>query len=594
MAERSSSDNPSAYLRPPTDAFWCWAAGGAEVEWRKSGKVIAFRDELRLVLARQAERGLPPLGAVLLVLAAARESWDDSESERGLLAGIVRALDDAALHLELLSAVHDGLDQVRRLSDDLRNSIAGKVELVDMLFETCRDRTSPQLAAAALQLLHGPLPEDIVEPVPLPEDANWRSWGTLNLERELKHLRDGLPSVSESRLRLRMRTGLDAPVVRAPIELSPPQMAAALIQSLRNDEKLGGLGRIAHDLMAAVTLPRTVSQQDVFQLGGISDIANRGQLDQLLLSELVHDDLTLAVRVSMNEALYVRREAPPRAPPRTRTMLLDSGLRTWGVPRVFAAAVALAMAATTDHRDEVVAWRANGQGLDRVDLTSRQGLLEHLERLTTAIHPGDALPKLVQQLENSDGDSEAIIVATADTLADPEFQRALAATPLESLYLASVNREGEFRLSVRVAQGQKLLRHAELDLEKLLAAVPRGRRASLVDQNVGRDLPAILSRAPFPLRLPHTIDDQQTWPVGDAGVLSATSDGRLMGWGRRRCGALQISDQLPRGVLHWHSPRVVDGVAYAVIGPQRSHRLSLLTIRLDEDATDCEIAPLPL
>ena len=68
----------------------------------------------------------------------------------------------------------------------------------------------------------------------------------------------------------------------------------------------------ARQLMAAVTLPRRLADPEEIAMGGVSDISNRGPLDRLLLTELVHDDLTLAVRVSSNEALYLRRESPPR------------------------------------------------------------------------------------------------------------------------------------------------------------------------------------------------------------------------------------------------------------------------------------------
>ena len=39
-----------------------------------------------------------------------------------------------------------------------------------------------------------------------------------------------------------------------------------------------------------------------------------GDFDRLLVSELAHDDLTLSVRIALNEALYLRREAPARDP----------------------------------------------------------------------------------------------------------------------------------------------------------------------------------------------------------------------------------------------------------------------------------------
>src|SRR5256885_8519178 len=38
--------------------------------------------------------------------------------------------------------------------------------------------------------------------------------------------------------------------------------------------------------------------------------------------------------------LFRSREAPPQPPPNRRWILLDSGIRLWGVPRVFATAVA--------------------------------------------------------------------------------------------------------------------------------------------------------------------------------------------------------------------------------------------------------------
>src|SRR5439155_18569938 len=109
-----------------------------------------------------------------------------------------------------------------------------------------------------------------------------------------------------------------------------------------------------------IHLPRRLNEAEELPVGGVSDIAPRGPLDRLLLSELAHDDLTLAVRVAMNEALYYRRESPPRTPPRQRHLVLDSGVRLWGLPRLYGTAVALAMTAHHDSHLEVQAHRAAG------------------------------------------------------------------------------------------------------------------------------------------------------------------------------------------------------------------------------------------
>src|SRR6185436_19317174 len=116
------------------------------------------------------------------------------------------------------------------------------------------------------------------------------------------------------------------------IELPPGERVRSLIKTLVNDEELSGLARLAQQLLAATSLPRKLSQSDELPLGGVTDISNRGDLDRLLVSELASDDLTLAVRIATNEALYLRREQPPRSPPFRRALLLDSGVRMWGVP----------------------------------------------------------------------------------------------------------------------------------------------------------------------------------------------------------------------------------------------------------------------
>ena len=107
------------------------------------------------------------------------------------------------------------------------------------------------------------------------------------------------------------------------------------------------MARLARLLLAAVHMPTPLSLREELPVGGVSDISNRGSLDRLLLSELANDDLTLAVRVAMNEALYLRREIPPSTPQHHRAILVDAGIRSWGVPRVFATAVALAFMAST-------------------------------------------------------------------------------------------------------------------------------------------------------------------------------------------------------------------------------------------------------
>src|SRR5688572_24562383 len=76
------------YLQATPEAFWRWTDGGTVLTW-KHGETIAFLPEVRAVLGRLADRGLPPFPAVVLALAACRGNmaaqdaavWNDESVE---------------------------------------------------------------------------------------------------------------------------------------------------------------------------------------------------------------------------------------------------------------------------------------------------------------------------------------------------------------------------------------------------------------------------------------------------------------------------------------------------------------------------------
>src|SRR5918997_2847216 len=73
------------YLSPTLDALWRWSDSAEVLPW-PDGTTIAFRGEVEAVLGRLAPGGLPPFGAVALLLAACRDAWPDSQG-RGAVAG---------------------------------------------------------------------------------------------------------------------------------------------------------------------------------------------------------------------------------------------------------------------------------------------------------------------------------------------------------------------------------------------------------------------------------------------------------------------------------------------------------------------------
>ena len=193
----------------------------------------------------------------------------------------------------------------------------------------------------------------------------------------MAHLLAGLDRLDEETLQFCQATGLDELVQPAEIDAENWSSTRPPGSLLLDDQEFGGIARVARAPMAVVHLPRLLWEPEELPMGGFSDIENRGSLDRLLLSELAHDDLTLAVRVAcLNECFYLRRETPPKTPSLARSILIDVGIRMWGVPRVFATSAALALLATTDHHAVATVYRA-GTRIQEADLTTRHGLTEH-------------------------------------------------------------------------------------------------------------------------------------------------------------------------------------------------------------------------
>ena len=331
-----------SYLVPRPGSYWKWSADGEAIVG-PDDRTIVFRRELELVLKRLVLTGLPPLGPIVLLLAACRDSWPEISKSFG---GLEEPLDRVAVYPDGQSPAaidHSrSLNQIFTLPDDVRTRPNAKAELVAAVLESARERTTPELAAEIVTALEAGLAAEFLQtnvqssPIQriLFEDVRFAEWGLRNFDA--------------AALRLRLATGLDREVLPAEIEEPLARKVRKLLDRLKDDREFSGLVRLARDLMAIVHLPRPLDVPDEMPVGGVSDISQRGTLDRLLISELAQDDDTLMLRLAMNEALYLRRETPPANPPRSRLIVLDTGLRLWGVPRIFATSVALSLAALTE------------------------------------------------------------------------------------------------------------------------------------------------------------------------------------------------------------------------------------------------------
>jgi len=579
----------ASYLQSTKESPWRWADRGRVIEWQ-DGTTIAFREEVEFVLDWLAPNGLPPFGAVVLLLAACRGKVPPhSPPPLRLLIDSSPVLGRPEL-VNLLSGeqhrrLASALDRLARLPQELLADKKGRAILAEIVFEETPGVFTGESARAVVRCLaEGTLTEAELNRPDVQTSPHWQA-------NHLHLLDEGLKRLTSDALALRIRTGLDELPAEADVPLKPSERVRKLLSELRDDPEHAGLARVARDIMAAIYLPRALSDLEELALGGVSDITNRGSLDRLLLSELAHDDLTLAVRVALNEALYIRREPPVTHPPSDFAVLLDSGLRLWGVPRVFATAVALAMIAKDNTHARVSVYRARRNAIHLVDLFSRRGLVEHLAALETDAQPGSALKGFAAQLADAPG-TEAVVITHRDALRDQQFVQALASVTLEKCYLATVDRDGLFQLHQHPFHGQKPLSQATIPLDELWQ--PPGRpvrpRAPLIDRRHDPELPLIFGVRPFPLLLPVRGKLDKVAALKHGGGVAVVDSRTLVHWQNENEGARTLTCSLPPGKTVWlHGDDFRK--AHILKGRWENGALPLVSVHLDTGEVQTKSLP---
>lgn len=593
MSERAAIRE---YFMPPPITFWRWDREGLVVEWANGG-TLAFRQELTVILERLAPTGLPPFELILLLWGGCRLRQFPSEERRRLIINPEGLQGKGRVYW---AWIIETLERVEELPRELTTTTAGMVTTIQATLEQHPLRL--RLADSQLVLRDwqefSPSSPAVVEN----REKSQAAW-----IHELRGMYDALLRLEPEALLLRLKTGLPfIPEPAAELAIVPEEAPLVplrvLLEELQEDEQLGGLARVARQLWGAMQLPKSLFESEDLPLGGVSDVSNRGPLHRLLISELAQDDEVLMTRVALREALYLSREATRSNPLRRRCLLIDVGLRMWGVPRLLAISAGLALLMLPDQPGEI--WTARQDDFAATDLHSRDGLIELLARLTTSLHPGNLLEKYRETLQPTD---DVVLIVGEDVHADPDWQRAVARHLLPPLYVVTVNRCGNLTLLLQTPRGERVLKQVRVDLAALeprssepaeQSAHPR-RRESLIDETLNIDYPAFMRLSRPPLRFSAGIDNNKSHriapvPLPDGrptAVLTVTSDRRLLWWDDSLRGGQELTAELPAGGIlamdrRQNCLRIYVGLANSLFG-------MLVTVDLETRESVCRQVQVP-
>ncbi|MBO0358103.1 hypothetical protein J0X19_09125 [Hymenobacter sp. BT186] len=525
-----------SYFQSPQPYFWHWVENGEVIEWT-NGTTICYREELVQLLSYLAPDGLPSLSTLLLVLAACNDGWGEADDPMRAVYNLLynsRLSGTRQQPAELKALVDQAtsfLQVVAALPPELRKGLGKRQLLFELFAQQYRPLPGRWAQAVVDEWASGRLDTQLL--------ASGPTLTSQRLEVDLSLLSRAYTRFPTTEiLDSKLFTGLNqAP---EPLELLPlpaaPE-AADVLSELAADPKTAGLARLTQRLVASIRIPLHAQGTSDQPFGGVSDVSNQGSFDRLLLSELAQDDLTLTARLVNNEALYLRREEPPHQEQRQRALLLDTTLRMWGIPRVFALAAALVCAMPRRQLFTVSAYALGGHQVQPLDLTTKTGVTQSLAHLDPALHCGGALQEFVRTLPPVPL-TEALLFTTAEQVQQPAFALLLSELKPALRFLITVDRTGELQLHEFTKAGRILLNTTHHDLDELLFAP-----SNLPLRPSSNEQPAFLAQHPAPLFFPtfaYNPGPHNTMHLPDMGVVAVTSLQRILYWPHRTEGAREL------------------------------------------------------
>ncbi len=456
------------FFSPGNNNFWRWADQGEIIEWT-TGETIVYRRELRELLSLFKGKGLPPTEAVLMILDACKDNWDAEHfvSKLNKLAGFedipapIWMPDDVVAKLPALKKQQflaiKTLIEVSRLPKEMRSNDNRTLILLNVFKYSPNYLTPADDARRHLYVFGG----DIF--------TNWVKSQILHDHNRVAESIEALSLFPDwVDLEELLHTGLEQ--IPEPASLPIPEPIPSnddLLTQLAQDPQTAGLARLTKRLIAALNIPPHTQGASDQPLGGVSDISNRGDFDRLLLSELANDDDTLSARLVNNEALYLRRETPPDPQVQERVILVDTSLRLWGMPRVFAVSAALGCALNNHQKAGISAFALGKEIIGPNALATKEEVIHFLEQQSPVLHSGEALRAFFRQQPQS-AQRAVFFITSEEVMADKNFSLIFAEQQQHLDYLLVLSRTGTL-LFYKLVNGQRSLMNTSVfDLEELL------------------------------------------------------------------------------------------------------------------------------
>lgn len=240
------------------------------------------------------------------------------------------------------------------------------------------------------------------------------------------------------------------------------QSFTELVERLLKSPRLAGVSDLMQQVIAAVSIPPHSQRRTELPVGGYSSIVNRGQPDQILMSEHAVDELEFLRRYANNELLYWQREEPQNQQAEELCIVLDQGVRTWGEPRLALTAAALALGKQAEKAEMLCKFVFSSP----VGACCGKPLQETSQVIQASDLTSNPAQALRQALSEASTVKDIILLTHPKNLDEPELtQAASEQSENQRLFAITVDEKGNGTLQQLTTSGQVKLRTFELDIQ---------------------------------------------------------------------------------------------------------------------------------
>ncbi|MDN5480411.1 MAG: hypothetical protein L0G30_02430, partial [Chryseobacterium sp.] len=439
---------------------------------------IAYRPYIMEILKELQPQGWPPFGALLMVLYAMQDGYTDFAGPMKHTATFhsIGNFDFTAdKSIEFLEKIKS-LNKVYKYGQN-------RIILLQTLFQDAHNRIAPGKAEMILNIYYK-------RPHMLAASAEKKYAGPSAINRDLSTLQllnEKFPTIQS--IIDAMRDHIDEPELDDEVveEETTVETDKDFIQQLIEEPKTFQVGSLIKRIWSGLRIPMRHLSPGEQPIGGISDMANKGDLHRMLLSEFANEDEVFMNRIANNEALYIQREIPPEENIFERVILVDTSLRNRGTPKVLAFASAIAVIRHPKAHSECKVFAMGQAGLP-ISLDKTEDVIENLNQVSPVLEVSEALGKFFNE-EHTEKDIEVFFITHQENLADEKIRKVIHENRDRLKFLITTSSEGELNFYKHHKGARKHIQKIKLPLQELWANPPQRKLKATTVNGKKTDLP---------------------------------------------------------------------------------------------------------